>query len=404
MKETKAAWVFTAMGDDLALNDRLNRWAEQGFEWEPSGDGSRYLSYLKRTDRTELRYFVETASLLRSDNQLRAQVERRIAMGWEPLGTVNGLDIYRSAPCRKAETPIRETNAVRWTSIASALLALVALLLCLQWPLLGVEWFLTDLGALLWLSRFVVLPASAVWSVWRVIRVLVPAKQAAHSAVVFLRGIIAALFRLWLLLLAAAFVLTLLPLPWAAGVLTLGILLRLAFGFESDPVEDKLRWSARSSIRFTICCVGAVLLLTIGLHQLGITNSVRVYSVGNGVPAEAVGNGVPAEASGFLHAEDLTANPGSVFSSEYSRRSSLLAEQESYTETTEQLRMDCICYRSAIPMMRTYLQRKLEAAAAGEEHTALVIEDNGAVLLRCSQKWEKDPSDAMRALLEGEQR
>lgn len=395
MKENKAAWVFTAMGDDLGLNERLNRWAEQGWEWEPSGDGSCYLARLRRTERTELRYFVETAPLLRSETRIRAQVERRSAAGWKPLGTVNGLDIYRSAPCCEVETPVRETGAVRSTSFRSALLSLLALLLCLQWPLLGVEWYLTDLGAFLWLSRFVVLPVAAVWAVWRGTRALVPAKRAAHSAVVIFRGIIAALFRLWLVLLAAAVVLTLLPLPWAAGVLALGILLRLAFRFDLDPIEDKLHWSPRSSIRFTLCCVGAVLLLTIGLHQLGITNAVRIYSAGNGVPVEA---------SCFLHAEDLTANPGSVFSSEYSRHSSLLAEQESYTETTEQLHMDCICYRSAVPMMRTYLQRKLKDAAAGEDNTVLVIGDKGAVLLRCSGSWEKDPSDALKALLEGEQK
>lgn len=369
------------MGDDLGFNLRLNHLAEQSWEWTPDGDGTCWLARLHPTKRTELRYFVETAPLLRTRDQLRSQVERRTAQGWEPLGTVNGMDVYRSAPCRSPEPPQRTRTAA--PCVRSLLLALAAALLCLMWPHPGAEWYLSDISALLWLSRFIVAPIGIIWAIWRLFRCFLPAKRSAPVPVVVLRGVLAGLLWLWLLILSGALVLTLLPLPWAAGLLSLGVLFRLGAALEPPDDQHPARWRPHAEARLTICCLEAVLLLAIGLNRLGIANSVHFY----GTNLE--------QAQRFVRVQDLDTDAGEVLSAEYRRGASLLAAKESYTETAEGLVVDCVRYRIALPGLRRAVRARLERF----DHVVVVEQGRELMLLYSSQPLKSDPTERMNTLL-----
>ncbi len=383
------------MGDDLGLEQRLNRLAQQGWELIPPGDGPCYLARMQRTERTELCYEVETAPLLRSENELKEAVERRQADGWEPVGTINGLDVYQSMPCRFAENqtwekPSREVR--RSGSVISIILAVFAIVLCRCWPLGGTVWYLTDIGAFLRISGAVTVPGAGLWILWRLFRLIHPAKKAAPAGMVLVRGGIAALFRLWLLLTIASLVLTLVPVVWAAGILTVCILLRILAGLERDGAEGPLRFQRKIPALWRLSCVGLALLAAMGLNRLGITNTDHRYSAGSA----SWRYDLPV-----IHGEELTEEPGEVLSAEYEKKSSLLVQRSVYSETTETLQLECQRYVCRLPGLTGYLLRELEERRSPEDSCyAVAVSGNQIMTLWCSEEWNGDVLQLMQQKME----
>ena len=105
-------WILTALGDAFGLEQRLNQLAASGCELVTEQDGLHLFGTFAPTSRRELRYYVEPAPLFRTREQTLHRVGQLRALGWDSLCTLNGLDVYASAPLRFPEPPQR--SASRW--------------------------------------------------------------------------------------------------------------------------------------------------------------------------------------------------------------------------------------------------------------------------------------------------
>lgn len=377
-------WIFTAFGDALGLEQRLNQLAGTGLELVSAEDGLLFRGEFVPTSRQELRYFAEHAPLLRTQEQLLHRVEELRALGWDSRCTLNGLDIYASAPLRFPESPMPYRS--RLPDLVALLGVLLSLLLCILLP--GPEWYLNNLELFLHLSAFLLLPIGTLWTLWRLVRLMVPARRAAPVPLVLLRGALSALWLLWWWLLAVSVVFTLLPPFWALVTLLAGLMLRLWLGISMSP-EGKPRWTHYTPLSQRLACVGLTLLLAIGLHRLGVTAAVQDYAAG----AAPWGDGWA------VHTADVMQDPGELTSTEYRKSGSLLVQRDSYTEVSEGQRLECQRCTCLIPAMNGLLLERWTAQlpTSGERYT--VTRGRQTLLLWCARPCDTDPTPQMRGLL-----
>lgn len=377
-------WIFTAFGDIFGMEQRLNHLSDAGLELVSAEDGLTFWGDFAHTSRQELRYYVEPAPILRSEEQLLHRVEELRGLGWDSRCTLNGLDVYASAPLRFPERPMPYRS--RLPDLVALLGVLLSLLLCTLLP--GPEWYLNNSELFLHLSAFLLLPIGTLWALWRLVRLIVPARRAALVPLVLLRGMLSALWLLWWWLLADSVVLTLLPLFWAFITLLAGLLLRLWLGIGTSP-EGKPRWTHHTPLSQRLVCVGLTLLLAIGLHRLGVTAAVQDYAAG----AAPWGDGWA------LHTSDVMTNPGVISSTEYRKQGSLLVQRESYTEVSETQRLECQRCTCLIPALNGLLSERWTAQlpTSGERYT--VTRGRQTLLLWCARPCDKDPTPQMQELL-----
>lgn len=380
-------WIFTAAGDDLGLERRLNSLAEQGLELVSPGDGACYWAEFQTTKRSELRYFAEAAPLFRSDEQLRKSVEQRTAQGWEPIGTINGLDVYRSAPLRfPGEVERQQSPAVR----LPMLWLLLSIGMCLAWGLMSQQWYLTNLGVFLFVTGVPLVPLAALGFVWRLVQLLAPPKTAAPEPLVLLRGVLAAAWRVWGLLLLGSLVMTLVRPLWAGLILALGVLLYLGTLLTRN--EEGLIARRRVPFRWKAFCVGLTLLLSLGVSYLSGSTITHSFAVG---PVDW-GRGW------MVHVSEVANHPGEITSTEYHRRGSVLVQWECVTESAENQRLECQLYTCALPALCDYVeQQELTRHPPESGRTAWVRDGKRLLLLRCDQSWDTDPTGRMTELLAG---
>ena len=375
-------WVFTAYGDALGLEQHLNQLADSGYELLTEQDGLHFFGDFAPTSRRELRYFVEAAPLFRTRDQTLHRVEQMRSLGWDSLCTLNGLDVYASAPLRFPEQPQR--NHTRWAGVFSLLGVLLSLLLCLLLP--GPSWYLSNLELFLHTSAVLLLPVGSVWALWRLLRMLLPAHRAASGLVVLLRGTLSALWCLWWWMLAMSIILTLLPLHWALGTLLLALLLRLSAGIVSFS-EGTPRWTPYAPLSLRLACLGTALLLAIGLNRLGVTDAVQDYAPG----AAPWGDGWA------VHSSDVMTEPGDTTFTEYRKSGSLLVCRESLTEVSEENRLECQRYTCLLPALNNALLEQWKAQFPASGTTYSVTRGNRTLLLWCERPCDRDA----QTLLEG---
>ncbi|MCD8008996.1 MAG: hypothetical protein LUF68_08745 [Clostridiales bacterium] len=327
MKNSRLKWIFLPTGDYLALRHRLNRLAEQGWELAETGDRNCFFARFRPTERTELRYDTEVAPLLRDENQLRETVERRERLGWSPVGTVNGVDVYVSQPCRYPEPENDPAeNRRHWRARGALSLVAVALaaLLTWQWRWFSVPWYLGNAAALLFLSRFPLLVGGCLWAAWVLLRQMTPWKEEPRTSLAWVRSALQAGFYLWVVVLLAALVLDQLPL-WACGVLAVA----LAVVLLCPRIWQK--WTGFAGQSLLALVVGCVLLIS-QLLPLALPDSQR-YSAGSASWRGSLTDVVRAEDLGL---DDLT-----FVSAEYDKDGSLLVSRSTYREEWEELRLNC---------------------------------------------------------------
>lgn len=377
-------WIFTAFGDAFGLEQRLNQLADAGLELVSAEDGLTFRGEFVPTSRQELRYFVEPAPLLRTKEQLLHRVEELRALGWVSRCTLNGLDVYASAPLRFPERPMPYRS--RLPDLVALLGVLLSLLLCILLP--GPEWYLNNTELFMRLSAVFLLPIGTLWALWRLVRLMVPARRAAPVPLVLLRGALSALWLLWWWLLAVSVVFTLLPPFWALVTLLSGLLLRLWLGIGTSP-EGKPCWTHHTSLSQRFGCVGLTLLLAIGLHRLGVTAVARDYAAG----AAPWGDGWA------VHTSDVMREPAEISSTEYRKCGSLIVQRESYTEVSETQRLECQRCTCLIPALNGLLSERWTAQlpTSGERYT--VTRGRQTLLLWCARPCDMDPEPQMRALL-----
>jgi hypothetical protein len=261
---------------------------------------------------------------------------------------------------------------------------------CLAWGAPSQQWFLSNLGVYLFLTGFPLVPLAALGYVWRLVRLLFPAKKAAPVPVILLRGALAAAWRFWGLFLFVSLVMTLEPPLWAGMILALGVLLYL--GALLIRTEEGRITRRRVSFRWKALCVGVTLLLSIGVNHLTGSTIAHSFAVG---PADW-GRGW------MVHASEVANHPGEITSTEYHRRGSVLVQWECVTESTENQRLECQLYPCALPALCDYVeQQELTRHPPESGRTAWVRDGKRLLLLRCDQSWDTDPTGRMTELLAG---
>lgn len=380
LKNSRLKWIFLPSGDYLALRQRLNRLAEQGWELAESGDGSCFFARFQPTERTELRYDTEVAPLLRDENQLRETVERRERLGWSPVGTVNGVDVYVSQPCRYPEPENDPAgNRRRWRArgALSLVTALLAVLLTWQWRWFSVTWYLSNTAALLYLSRFPLLICGAFWAAWVLLRQLAPWKEDSRTGPAWVRAALQAGFYLWAALLLAASVLDRLPLAWACGVLAVALAAALLGR------RGWRKWTGFAGQSLLALVVGCTLLVA-QLLPMALPDSQR-YSAGSASWRGSL--------TDVVRAEDLGLDELTFVSAEYDRDGSLLVSRSTYQEEWEELRLNCQYTRCLTAGLANQVAEELRTA-----HPDAVIVVQGRQVAALWSPEELDEAAAQAAL------
>ncbi len=385
LKNSRLKWIFLPTGDYLALRRRLNRLAEQGWELAEKGDGNCFFARFRPTERTELRYDTEVAPLLRDENQLRETVERRERLGWSPVGTVNGVDVYVSQPCRCPEPEDEPTeNRRRWRArgVLSLVTVVLAALLTWQWCLFADPWYLGNAAALLYLSRFPLLAGGVLWAAWVLLRQLTPWKGEPRATLAWVRSGLQVGFYLWAVLLLAALVLDQLPLPWACGVLAVALVILLLGR------RGWRKWTGFAGQSLLALVVGCTLLVA-QLLPLVLPNSQR-YSEGSASWRGSL--------TDVVRAEDLGLDELAFVSAEYDKDGSLLVFRSTYREEWEELRLNCQCDRCLTVGLASQAAEEIRAA---HPDAVVVIQGRQVAALWASETLDEAATQAaLEALLE----
>lgn len=320
MKNTKYAWIYSPSGDELALREYLNCLASEGWELEaPNGNGIIcYLAKFRRTSRSELRYDVEPRGFC-TEEELQAKVELRAAEGWEPVCTMNGVNIYSSMPCRSPQFSDSWCDNGKSSSVflgISILAYLLSSAFAVLWNHLHPVWYLSHLDAYLHLTVIPFAVVSISLAVWSLLRFVHSAEQPAQPKLFTLRRIMLGSLVLWRWLLICSILFTFLPLLWALGVILGVILLHLLLQFDE------------------LLCTGCALLLTIVLVAA--------------MPVQDASNisGLPWRSSGtnILTAEQLNLAEGALIYADMEENGSFLVQCVSYSEKREGIRIESRVY------------------------------------------------------------
>lgn len=262
MAEKKRSWFFFSSGDAPAVCQRLNRLAEQGWRLDETEDCTAFLVGLRATARKELRYDVVCARAGRTQEELHEEVQRRTAQGWEPVATINGMDIYCSGPCAfpEPEKGSVTRKGLLWGQLPGLLLS-IAFLAVLFWTarIKGGNWYLQHTSAFLHFALYPAVLILGLWALWLGLRCVWPERRSV--GLMWLRSVLSVLELLWLWLLLAVSALDWLP-DWVAGLLILLVTGTLVY--------YQLRWSRRSGGLYRTMVpliIGVSIVLAAGLRQ-----------------------------------------------------------------------------------------------------------------------------------------
>ncbi|MCD7929171.1 MAG: hypothetical protein LUF86_03315 [Clostridiales bacterium] len=384
LKDSRLKWIFLPTGDYLALRHRLNRLAEQGWELAEAGDRCCFFARFQPTERTELRYDTEVAPLLRDENQLRETVERRERLGWSPVGTVNGVDVYVSQPCRYPEPendPAENRRRWRARGVLSLVAVALAALLTWQWRWFSVPWYLGNAAALLFLSRFPLLVGGCLWAAWVLLRQIVPWKGEPRTGLAWVRSALQAGFYLWVVVLLAALVLDQLPLVWACGVLAAALAVLLLCP------RRWCKWTGFAGQSLLVLVVGCVLLIS-QLLPLALPDSQR-YSAGSASWRGSL--------TDVVRAEDLDLDDLTFVSAEYDQDGSLLVSRSTYREEWEELRLNC---QYDCCLTAGFARQVAEEIRAAHSDAVIVIQGRQVAALWSSEELDEAAAQAaLEALL-----
>lgn len=315
MKERKTVWLYSLSGDYLAVRERLNALAAEGWEMDKPADGRCLVGRFQRTRRKELCYDVEIAPIFSSQGELQRTVDLRAAEGWEAVCTINGMNIYCSMPCRDPQTAEQAQDAIRrWRGRGGAFLLFLLLGLCLS---LGAErlckpWYGNNISAFFHLSLLPLCMISLLMGIWVGVSMIKPVQKTEKTLFFHIRCGFLALLSLWWLMLAASILLTLLPVTWAAGVALGGVVLHLL-----------LRLPGKLSAGCTLL-LAFLLSLLLPMQQLASVN----------------GTVWREQRSDIVTAERLHYQPEGLIAADYEKTGSLLVQCASYSEKWRELRVE----------------------------------------------------------------
>ena len=272
MPETRRIFLAYPFGDYEGVRARLDALARAG--WELTGRGGIFTGILTSTRRKELYYDVVPALPLRSREMLQRSVEQRQGLGWEPVDTFWGMDIYKSRPC---EYPAVERTGEMDTALRAVFLGWLVRAVLFTAVTLGVAAFrlngeiLAELGKSWYLSdgktalRFllpVVLTCWGLFLAWLVFCVFFRCRPHAPAGrlTMTLRGLVQLAGLACALLLGAAL--------WVSGVPRLWLrLLFIAGAFLLVPLSRRMgpQWAAAG----LMVLVTAGMVLTAALKPVG---------------------------------------------------------------------------------------------------------------------------------------
>lgn len=324
MREERYIWFRYGPEDYLGVREKLNRLAAQGWELAEEQDCHCAFARFTPTARTELTYDVEPVPLLRKDEAVQDAVLAREAEGWEPVATLNGMDIYRSIPLRfpkvregeAAAKASRTVLARRYGASVTALLAVLAATVYLY--LTGGTWYLSNLS--LWLMGTAI-PAAAGGLFWlgrQAARLMRPAPRPPAGWSMTVSSVLAALGRVWLLL--TAFMLLLDQLTAAAACLVAVCYLAAA-----GAVSGLWRRKDFSLYRRVTALVTGVVILSAYLLSLAYPGRVSVSILDEYTRLQYRDEAV-------VQLEDLGLEGDELLSGSYQRSGSLLVTCTDYTE------------------------------------------------------------------------
>ncbi|MCD7918501.1 MAG: DUF2812 domain-containing protein [Clostridiales bacterium] len=324
VREERYIWFRYGPEDYLGVREKLNRLADQGWELAEERDCHCCFARFTPTARTELTYDVEPVPLLRKEEAVQDAVLAREAEGWEPVATLNGMDIYRSIPLRfpkpregeAAAQNCRTILAQRYGVSVAALLAVLAAAVYLYRT--GGTWYLSNLslwllgtalpvtvGGLFWLGR------RTVCLMRRTPRPVPPWSRMAGS-------VLAALGRVWLLL--TAFMLALDQLTAAAACLV-----ALCYLAAAGAVSSLWRRRDFSLYRRVAALVTGIAILSAYLLSLAYPGRVSVSILDEYTRLQYREEAV-------VQLEDLGLEGEDLLSGSYQRSGSFLVTCTSYTE------------------------------------------------------------------------
>lgn len=262
MAEKKRSWFFFSSGDAPAVRQRLNCLAQQGWELDESEDCTAFFVCLRATARKELRYDVVRARAGRTQEELHEEIQRRIAQGWKPVATINGMDVYASEPCALPEPDKKSITRknLLWGQLPGLLLA-AAFLAVLFWMerVGGGHWYLQHRGAFLHFALYPAVIGLGLWALWFGLRYASP--ERVSVGLMWLHSAVAVLGLVWLWLLLGAYVL-----DWLPDVLAVALVL----GVTGLLIYYQIRWSRRSGELYrpmVLLILGVFIVLTAALRQ-----------------------------------------------------------------------------------------------------------------------------------------
>lgn len=371
MKERCFKWIFSAPGDHAGLCQRLNRLAADGWELDWDGDGNALLAQFIRTERTELIYNTEPAPLLRDAGQLEAAVEQHRQAGWEPVGTINGVDVYCSMPCRapQAMANLTDHHRVYGSGILTLLAFAAGVILCWSWQWFGAQWYSSNLSVFLYLSRFIYTAAAVYWGLWTLFHLIRPVKKPPRAAWFWFRSVLLAGQYLWWILALSSVVLTLLPIGWALGLLVIGI--------AATVLLRAWHWNVSR-----VLLAGCILLAALGLHPF--FPDVHLYSEGSAAWRSGL--------TGIVQAETLGEGEKTLLSVEYEESGSLLAQKRAYQESREGLQIKCEHYSCATAALAALIKQELETQ---NPDSCIVSQGRSVMLLEVSGDYSRPELEAI---------
>ena len=353
MKESKNRFLAFSFGDYEGVRACLDALAAEG--WELTGRSGWLTGRFVPTRRTELRYDVVPADPRRGQEAMEAEVETRRGLGWEPVDTVWGMDIYKSLPCQLPELPRSEADCrkfrrvfLHWLIWSAAFLAVTAAALFFVGDRTGMNreqlayrWYLSDSKTVLCIALPFLGGMAVLWLVWLIFCLLRRSKihRPSHQGMLYLRGGLQVLVIAVTALLPVTLWLNAIPRAWLRLVLLICFYLSpLLSGFIGRENGRKRLLTLGSGV---FACFLAAMILGWTVQP------VRYDTALQGSSCRAEDSSLPV-----LRAEDL--EPDSErqeVSAWYEEGGSLLVKEQHYTELWDDGYIDVQVYTCHVPLL-----------------------------------------------------
>ena len=337
MRNEKRIWFSFLSLDCLGVERYLNEYAESGWTLSDLQDCQTVTVPIQATSRRDLRYFVMPKSFGRERGNLLETIERMEELGWQPVATVNRLDIYASMPCRDCAPPPRTWSLSLYVCSFCGLLLLTALsfLLCLFASAQGVpllhSWYLSNSGVLLRFCGPVFILIWLYYMGWLLFRLVCRGREGPSGrSMMYFRGLFPLLGAVWLFLLTAAIMSDLVHnLPWC-----LALILLLAGG--AAFVYSRFRIGTVDALFSGLSLVlAACLVFVLALHQ--------VFPGENRAQLGACSWRMSL--SSVVHGEELGLDGDSVDAVSYEKTGSVFVTRTDYWEARKDVSLSSTVYQ-----------------------------------------------------------